>query len=301
MTDAVVTLRAFNRFHTRITGVLAPRYMGSDMTLPEARLLYEIVQRAPVLASSLQTVLGLDAGYASRILRRFEERGWIERGRGEDARQRPISATKRGSDAFAALDRATRSDVEGLMEPLGASQRAGLADALDRSRALLGDPELDLPTYRTFRPGDMGLITARQAILYAESHGWAAPMEALLGEVTSAFLRNFQPGREQCWIAERGEAMAGSIFCCDSGERGAQLRLLYVEPEARGLGIGGELIARCVAFAKDAGYPAIWLWTHSVLAPARRLYAEAGFQIVSTDVHHEFGRPEQGETWELRF
>lgn len=301
MTDAVVTLRTFNRFHTRISGALAPRYMGSEMTLPEARLLYEIVHRAPVVARTLQTVLGLDAGYASRMLRRFEERGWIERGRGEDARHRPISPTKRGRDAFAALDQVTRADVEGLMAPLGEAQRAALADALDRSRALLGDPELALPTYRTFRAGDMGLITARQAILYAESHGWGVSMEALVGEVTAAFVRNFKPGREQCWIAERGEAMAGSVFCCDSGERGAQLRLLYVEPEARGLGIGGELIRRCVTFARDAGYPAIWLWTHSVLTPARRLYAEAGFEIVSTEVHHAFGRPEQGETWELRF
>jgi GNAT superfamily N-acetyltransferase len=168
-------------------------------------------------------------------------------------------------------------------------------------RALLGDGELAAPIVRTFRTGDMGLITARQAILYAESHGWGAPMEALLGEVTAGFLRTFQPGREQCWIAEREGRIAGSIFCVDSGYGRAQLRLLYVEPEARGLHIGETLVRTCVDFARDAGYRSIWLWTHSVLLPARRIYAKAGFTITSTDIHHAFGNPEQGETWELVF
>ena len=154
---------------------------------------------------------------------------------------------------------------------------------------------------RTFRPGDMGAIVARQSVLYAESHGWGVPMEALQLEVTAAFLRDFKPGREQCWVAEVDGRLAGSIFCCDGGDGRAQLRLLYVEPFAHRRGIGESLIRTCIDFARDAGYPAIWLWTHTTLAPARRLYAAAGFTIVSTDIHDLFGRPEQGEIWELAF
>ena len=299
--DAVVALRAFNRFHTRFVGALAPRYMGSDMTLAEARLLYEIIGRAPVLAATLQAVLGLDAGHASRLLRKLEDRGWIMRERGADARCRPVVPTRAGTDAFAALDRATLADIERRLASLDAAGRATLVEALGTIRGLLGDDELAAPVIRTFRTGDMGMIAARQAILYRESHGWGPPMEALVGEVTATFLRDFRPGREQCWVAERDGRMIGSIFCCDPGDGRAQLRLLYVEPEARGLGVGEALVRACVEFARAAGYPAIWLWTHQVLAPARRVYARVGFACVASEIHHAFGVPEMGETWEMRF
>lgn len=296
MAEAVASFRAFNRAHTRVAGVLKPRYMGSDLSLIEARLLYETATRAPVLAAELQAVLDLDPGYASRLLRRFEERGWIVRGRGGDARQRPISLTPEGREAFAALDAATHAETERVLEPLGEAGRAALARALDTARALIaGEP---LPwTIRTFRAGDMGMIAARQSILYA-AYGWGRPMEVLQGEVTTAFLRDFKPGREQCWVAEQGGRMVGSIFLVET-DKGAQLRLLYVEPEARGLGIGEALVRTCVDFARGAGYTRIWLWTHTILTSARRIYAAAGFHIVSTEVHDEFGKPEQGETWEL--
>ncbi len=299
--NAVVALRAFNRFHTSFVGALTPRYLETGMGLAEARLLYEVVRRAPVLASELQTVLGLDAGYASRMLRRFEDQGWVTRGRGADARRRPIEPTPDGRAAFDELDAITRRDVERGLRSLGPVEQVTLVEALGAVRSLLGDPELERPTIRPFRAGDMGLITARQAILYAHSNGWGAPMEALLGDVTATFLRDFKPGREQCWVAERAGRMAGSIFCVDSGDGRAQLRLLYVEPDARGLGIGATLVSTCVDFARAAGYRSIWLWTHTVLENARRLYRTAGFDITSTDVHHSFGKPEQGETWELVF
>ena len=154
-------------------------------------------------------------------------------------------------------------------------------------------------TIRTFRPGDMGLVCSRQAILYDEGYRWGRPMEALLGEITSDFLRNFKEGREQCWIAEVDGVMAGSIFVTDGGDNVAKLRLLYVEPFARGLGVGGDLVAHVVAFAKAAGYDRLQLWTHSILTSARRIYAAVGMEIVSTEVHHAFGTPEQGETWEM--
>lgn len=296
MDQTVASFRAFNRAHTRFAGVLKPHYMGSDLSVVEARLLYEIATRAPVLARELQELLDLDAGYASRLLRRFEERGWIARDRGPDARQRPIVLLPAGREAFESLDSATHADAAAKLADLAPADRATLARALDTARTLIASEALPW-TIRTFRTGDMGMIAARQSILYAD-YGWGAPMEILQGEVTTAFLRDFKPGREQCWVAERDGRMLGSIFLVDSGE-GAQLRLLYVEPEARGLGIGEALVRTCVDFAREAGYARIWLWTHTILTSARKIYAAHGFHIVSVETHDEFGEPVQGEIWEM--
>lgn len=299
--DTIRAVRAFNRFHTRFAGALAPRYMGSEMSLIEARLFYEIVSQEGVLAAELQARLDLDAGYASRILRRFEAEGWIERRRGADARQRPIHVTAAGRAAYESLDAVTRADVAARLAPIGQAGRKALVEALGTAQMLLADSDLPAWTMRGFETGDMGRIVTRQSELYAASHGWGRPMEALMLDITSRFLGNFQPGREQCWIAERGGRMIGSVFVCDSGERGAQLRLLYVEPEARGLGIGEALVETAIGFARDAGYDRIWLWTHSVLESARRIYARCGFERISVTTHDAFGEPEQGEDWELRF
>jgi len=301
MDEAVREVRAFNRFRTRFAGALAPHYMGSSLSLIEARLLYEIAKCDGALASDLRKALDLDAGYASRLLRRFQTEGWIERGRGDDARQRPIHMTADGRSVFAALDDRTRSDVVAQLAPLGAAGRRALVSALGTVRVLLGDEDAPDWSLRDFRVGDMGLITARQSILYGEANGWGRPMEALIGDVTARFLRDYKPGRERCWVAERGGRMAGSIFLCDSGDNAAQLRLLYVEPDARGLGIGETLVRNCIDFAREAGYDRIWLWTHTVLASARRIYAASGFDCIAVETHDEFGEPEQGETWELRF
>jgi GNAT superfamily N-acetyltransferase len=200
---------------------------------------------------------------------------------------------------FDALDNATRDEVERRLQPFDAPARAALVQSLGAARALLGDTTLPAFSLRPFRADDMGAICERQAVLYAESNGWGRPMEALLLDVTAKFLRTFETGREQCWIAERGGRMAGSVFCCDAGDESAQLRLLYVEPDARSLGIGEALVRECIGFARAAGYVRLWLWTHTVLAPARRLYAKAGFRIVREEVHHAFGKPEAGEIWEL--
>ena len=294
---AIVALRAFNRFTTRFAGALDVHYLDSDLSLTEARLLYEIAQREAPLARELQTELGLDAGYVSRILRRFQAKGWIERGRGEDARRRPISLTAAGRNAFAALDARSRASVAPHVERLGAADRETLVAAMAAVTGLLGGG--DAPWHiRTFRTGDLALIASRQSILY-DSYGWNPAMEILQGEITTAFLRDFKPGREQCWVAERAGMMAGAVFVVDAGEDVAQLRLLHVEPWARGLGIGSALVAECVKFARDAGYRKMRLWTHTVLTSARRIYERQGFRIVDTAVHDEFGKPEQGEIWEL--
>lgn len=297
MDDAVAALRAFTRFYTRFAGALDAHYMASDLSLAEARLLYEIANRPEPLAAELQAELGLDAGYVSRILRRFQAKGWIARGRGADARARPISLTAEGRRVFDALDARTRAEVAGRIERLGGGERATLIEALAAARALLSGAEAPWHI-RTFRTGDLAAIAARQSILY-EPYGWKRPMEILQGEITTAFLRDFKPGREQCWIAERAGMMAGAVLLVDAGGDVGQLRLLHVEPWARGLGIGGALVAECVNFARDAGYDRIRLWTHTILQSARRIYEAAGFRIIETAIHHEFGEPVQGETWEL--
>jgi DNA-binding MarR family transcriptional regulator/N-acetylglutamate synthase-like GNAT family acetyltransferase len=297
MDDAVAAVRAFNRFHTRFVGALDAHYLDTDLSLAEARLLYEVATRAAPLASELQAELGLDAGYTSRILRRFEERGWIERGRGEDARRRPINLTSAGREAFASLDARSRDGVAARLEALPPANRATLIAALDAVTGLLSGQ--DAPwSIRHFRIGDLHLLASRQSVIY-QDYGWGRPMEVLQGEVVTAFLKNFREGREQCWIAERAGAMAGSVFLAEVGEDVGQLRMLYVEPWARGLGIGQALVAECVGFARSAGYGKVRLWTHTVLESARRIYRAAGFELVATETHHEFGKPEQGETWEL--
>jgi DNA-binding MarR family transcriptional regulator/GNAT superfamily N-acetyltransferase len=297
MDEAVAALRAFTRFYTRSVGALGAHYLGSDLTLTEARLLYEIAKGEAPLAAALQAELGLDAGYVSRMLRRFQARGWIERGRGEDRRRRPISLTPAGRAAFEALDARTRADVAGRIAALGAADRETLVAALGAVTSLLGGGEAPWHI-RTFRTGDLFTIAARQSILY-EPYGWKRPMEILQGEVTTAFLRDYRPGREQCWVAERAGMMAGAVMLVDAGSNVGQLRLLHVEPWARGLGIGGALVGACVEFAREAGYDRMRLWTHTILTSARRIYEAAGFAIVETAVHDEFGAPVQGETWEL--
>lgn len=295
--DTVSALRRFNRFFSQRTGLLEPHYQGSPLSLIEARILYEIANDQPVLAKAIMAKLGLDRGYLSRIVTRFERDGWIERDRGNDARQRPIRLTGRGQSTFDAIDKKTRASTRGMIEGLSPNQRRTLIASLAAAEQMLGGRELPDVKIRTFRTGDMGQITARQSTLYSENYGWGVGMEALIGEITSAFLRNFQPGREQCWIAEQGGRMVGSVFLVAESAETARLRLLYVEVEARGLGIGRKLVDECIAFARAAGYRELVLWTHTVLASARKIYAGAGFEIVSVETHDEFGKPAQGESW----
>jgi len=297
MDHAIAALRAFNRFYTRFAGALDAHYLDSELSLAEARLLYEIASRKAPLAAELQAELGLDAGYASRLLRRFQAKGWIDRGRGEDGRRRPISLTAAGRARFDALDARTRAEVAGRIGNLSDGDRDTLVEALGTATALLSGKEAPWHI-RTFRTGDLALIASRQSILY-EPYGWGRPMEILQGEVTTAFLRDFKPGREQCWVGERAGAMAGAVLIVDAGDNVGQLRLLHVEPWARGLGIGGALVAECVKFARGAGYGRMRLWTHTILTSARRIYEAEGFRIVETAMHDEFGEPVQGETWEL--
>lgn len=296
----VTAMRRFNRFYTQTIGALDARFLGTEASLPEARLLFEIATREPVMASVLQDALGMDAGYLSRLVARFEQRGWIVRvRRDDDARARDLRLTDKGRAAFAIVDQRQRGAVADLLGMVEGQARRDLIEALTRARLLL-DPSSGGPfVIRAFRTGEPALIAARQSLLYAESHGWGRELEVIESEVTAAFLRGFDPAREQCWVAEIDGVMAGAVFVTDEGDGVARLRLLHVEPFARRRGIGDALVARCVGFAREAGYRALVLWTHTVLEAARRLYAAHGFVCVETAMHERFGMPLQGETWRL--
>ena len=298
MEDAIDAVRQFNRFYTRRVGALNARFLGTDLSLPEARLLFEIVHSDRPVASDLQKRLGMDAGYLSRVLRRFETRGWIQREAGEDdGRRRLISLTPQGREISELIDARQRAEVADMLANLAPMQQADVVAALGSTRALLGEPHGKDYSIRTFRAGDLGLLSARQAQFYLENYGWDRGLELNIMDAATNFLRNFREGRDQGWIAEVNGAMAGSILVTDEGDGLSRLRLLYVEAMARGRGIGDALVATCIDFARAAGYRAMTLWTHTVLTSARRIYAAHGFEIVATEVHYEFGKPEQGETW----
>ena len=236
------------------------------------------------------------------MIARFETRGWIRRGRAQaDARARPIGLTPAGRDAFSLIDQRQQAAVAQDLERLGPVERKDLVDALTRARLLLDPQAAGDFKIRPFQTGDASFVAVRQSLLYAASHGWGRGLETLEAETTAAFLRNFKPGQEQCWIAEIDSVMAGAVFLTDEGNGAARLRLLHVEPFAQRRGIGDALVRACLGFARESGYAEVILWTHTVLDAARRIYARHGFECISTDVHHEFGEPVQGESWRVRF
>lgn len=296
---ATAALRRFNRFYTRFAGVLGPGYMGSALSLIEARILYEIATGQPIVSKRIVETLSIDPGYLSRILRRFAQQGWIARTRGADAREHPIRLTAAGEALFSDLDRTTAASTSATLAHLSRDEQAGLAERLAWIEARLAGTPLPPPTVRLWRPGDMGLITAQQAVYYRHAYGWGDAMEVLVGEITSRFVRDFQAGREQCWVAERHGELLGSVFLVAESDSVARLRLLYVDAAARGHGLGRDLVGRCIAFARGAGYAELVLWTHTVLAPARAIYADLGFVIEKVETHDEFGKPEQSEHWRL--
>lgn len=300
MDTAIEAIRTFNRFFTRHVGAIDARFLDTDANLAEARLLFEIARHEPVAANTLRAELDVDRGYLSRMIARFEDRGWIMRGRLEgDARTRPIRLTEKGRAAFDQIDQRQRSAVAHDLNRLSAVEQDDLVQALTKARLLL-NPDASLEfIIRPARTGEVSQVAARQSILYAASHGWGHELETLEAETTAAFLRCFTPGQEQCWVADLAGVMAGAVFLTNEGNGLARLRLLHVEPFARRRGIGDALVSACVEFARNNGYDQITLWTHTVLDAARRIYARHGFECVATEVHHEFGEPVQGETWRL--
>ncbi len=296
------TVRRFNRFYTRRIGILDDGLLQSPYSLTEARLLYELANRERPTASAIARDLGLDQGYLSRILARFERDGLIARtASATDARQSHLSLTAAGHAAFVPLDQAAEAAVGAMLARLGEADQQTLLAAMAKIEALLGEAaEPAVPfILRAPRPGDYGWIVHRQGTLYAAEYGWDATFEALVAEIVAAFIRNFDPRREGCWLVERAGEVVGSVFLVRESDRVGKLRLLYVEPEARGLGIGRCLVAECIAAARRASFRTLTLWTNDVLTSARRIYEAAGFRLVEEEKHRSFGKDLVGQFWEL--
>jgi DNA-binding MarR family transcriptional regulator/GNAT superfamily N-acetyltransferase len=302
---SVAGVRRFNRFYTRQIGVLDEGHLHSPLSLVEVRILYELAHTESPTAGALGRDLRIDPGYLSRLLRRFESQGLIERAPSPDDRRRSIlRLTPRGQATFDELNARANAEVAALLQPLDDASQRRLLEAMGSIESLLGDgPEPAVPyVLRPRRAGDMGWIVHRQAVLYAQEYGWNEEYEALISRIGADFIEQCDPEREQCWIAERDGAVVGSVFVVKHPERQgvAKLRLLYVEPTARGLGIGRRLVAECTRFARQAGYHTLTLWTNSVLTSARRIYEAEGYRLVSEQPHRSFGKDLVSQTWELR-
>jgi DNA-binding MarR family transcriptional regulator/GNAT superfamily N-acetyltransferase len=300
--DAVAAVRRFSRFYTRQLGLLGEGLLKSHFSLTEGRVLYELAHRDPLTATELCRDLGVDAGYLSRILKAFDQRGLILRTASpSDGRQTLLTLTQAGRSAFEPLDRASQQDVQAMIGDLAPEETAALVRGMRTVEHLLGAHKASAApiVLRRHRLGDLGWIARRQAILYAREYGWDETYEALAAEILAGFVKNHDSGSERSWVAERDGEVVGSVFVMRGSETVAKLRLLYVEPAARGLGLGRKLVDACIDFAREAGYRKLTLWTNDVLVPARRIYQHAGFTCVRAEPHHSFGEDLIGETWDL--
>ena len=301
--ERVAGVRRFNRFYTQKIGVLHEGLLGSPFSLAEGRVLYEVAHRDKPTAAQLSRDLGVDAGYLSRILGGFKGRGLIERVSSDaDGRQSLLSLTARGRDAFAPLNARSRKEIGAMLGRLSVADQRRLVEAMRVIEGLLGAPPTPKVPYllRPHQPGDMGWVVHRHGALYAQEYGWDEQFEALVARVVWKFIEHYDPKRERCWIAERAGENVGSVFLVKQSRTVAKLRLLLVDPKARGLGVGARLVDECVRFARQAGYRKITLWTNSVLLAARRIYERAGFRLVRKERHHSFGHDLVGETWDLK-
>jgi DNA-binding MarR family transcriptional regulator/GNAT superfamily N-acetyltransferase len=298
--DRIAAFRRFNRFYTRRIGALREGLSQSRFSLTEARVLYELVNRRDPTASEIGSALELDPGYLSRILQRFERDGLLVRAQSDtDRRQQCLTLTQAGRDAFAPLDTAARAEVAALLAGLPDPAQEELVASMGRISVLLGEPDRRPWSHRPPQPGDIGWVVARHGALYAEEYNFDHRFEALVAHVAGDFLTQNDPRRERCWIAERDGVRLGSVFLVRKTDDVAKLRLLLVEPAARGLGIGKRLVAECIDFARAAGYREMTLWTNDILLAARGIYKAAGFRLVASVPHSDFGPPMVGEDWQL--
>jgi DNA-binding MarR family transcriptional regulator/GNAT superfamily N-acetyltransferase len=300
-------VRRFNRFYTRQIGVLRKTFLDSPYSLAEARVLYEIASRRAPTASDIARALDLDAGYLSRLLQKFERRGLIQRTASRrDARQSHLSLSPRGRRAYAPLERRSQRDAAKMLKRLPPAERSRLIAAMHTIQGLLdNDPPPPRPAeskgyiLRAPVPGDFGWIVRRHAEIYAQEYGWTEPFEGLCAQIVADFANDYDPKRERCWIAEIDGDPAGCVFLVKDSEKVARVRLLLVDPKARGLGLGARLVDECVRFARRAGYKKITLWTHSILTAARHVYQKAGFRLTGTERHKSWGRPVTSEFYDL--
>jgi DNA-binding MarR family transcriptional regulator/GNAT superfamily N-acetyltransferase len=302
--EAISAIRKFNRFYTKQIGALDSGFLDSPYSLTEVRILYELANGSSSTPTALARNLALDLGYVSRIISSFTKNGLVVKKRSTlDARETHIALSTKGRALFRNLDRRQQQQVEKMLEPVTPESRGILLGSLESVETILGarqSSDADTITLRHHRPGDMGWIIHRQAVLYHQEYGWNEEYEAIVAEILARFIRKFDPKYERSWIAERNGQTAGSIFCVRRSPTTAQLRLLYVEPSARGLGLGTTLVRECVDFARARGYRRIVLWTQSILHSARRIYEAAGFRLVEEEHHSSFGKDNLvAQTWEL--
>jgi DNA-binding MarR family transcriptional regulator/GNAT superfamily N-acetyltransferase len=296
-TEAV---RAFNRFYTRRIGVVQEGYLQSRFSLTEARVLYELAHAEGLTATQIGTTLDLDAGYLSRMLRSFEQDGLLTRGPAEaDKRQTILTLTAAGRAAFAPLDLRSRREIGAMLSALPEPAQEAVVGGMHAITRLLSENPRPDWIVRPPAPGDIGWVVERHGALYASEFGFNARFEALVAQVAGAFLHEHDPSRERAWIAERDGVRIGSVFLVRKTDDIGKLRLLLVEPSARGLGVGKRLVAECVAFARQAGYRRVTLWTNDILLAARNIYRASGFRLVSSAPHSDFGPPMVGEDWEV--
>ncbi len=299
----VASVRRFTRLYTQRMGVLQRQLLGSPFSLSEGRVLYELAQRERSSAAELGRALGLDAGYLSRILRGFESRGLLRKQRSEeDGRLSHLALTRKGQQAFAALDARSTEEVAALLAQLAAADRARLVAAMGAVEALLQPPVQGRAAYvlRPPLPGELGWVVQRHGALYAQEYGWDERFEALVARIVADFGEQHDPRRERCWIAELDGAPVGSVFLVRKSETVAKLRLLLVEPGARGHGLGARLVEECIRYARQVGYRKLTLWTNDVLVAARRIYEAAGFTLVASEPHESWGKKLVSQTWELK-
>ena len=300
----VAAVRGFNRFYTSQIGILDRGYLHSPFSLAEARVLYELANRdEKPTATDLSRDLRIDAGYLSRMLRGFGKRGLVKQETSpNDGRRSHLSLTAKGRKSFAQLDRRSNNEVRALVHQLPAARRRHVVDSMRAIQTAFGQeprPDKTPLTIRTHRPGDMGWVIHRHGALYWQEYGWDERFEALVARICADFIDHFDPKRERCWVAERGSEILGSIFCVQKSKTVAKLRLLLVEPSARGLGVGSRLVDECIAFARAKGYRKVTLWTQNNLHAARRIYERAGFTLTSEEKHFSFGKHLVAQNWEL--
>jgi DNA-binding MarR family transcriptional regulator/GNAT superfamily N-acetyltransferase len=299
----IAAVRQFNRFYTRQIGVLTENFLGSKFSLAEGRVLYELKHRDRPTAAVVGTELGLDPGYLSRILRTFKKSRLIQTRRSpKDARATLLSLSARGRNAIATLDARANKEVASRLQSVPETERQRLVAAMGMIEQILAPSSAQNEPYilRPHRVGDMGWVAHRQGLLYAQEYGWDEQFEALAAKIVAEFIENYDAKRERCWIAERNGEIVGSVFLVKHSKTIAQLRLLLVEPSARGLGIGSRLVGECIRFAGQAGYKKITLWTQSNLTAARNIYKRTGFRLVAKKPHHSFGHDLVAETWDLK-
>jgi DNA-binding MarR family transcriptional regulator len=297
-------VRSFNRFYTRRIGVLRDGLLKSRFSLTEVRVLYELAHREQPTATDLCRDLGLDPGYLSRILSKLEKRGLVSKSASQsDGRQSLLALTARGRKTFATLDARQSAEVAAMLWPLPPAGQSSLVRAMHTIKTMLGaQPEPRTPyILRSHQPGDMGWVVHRHGVLYAQEYGYDEHFEALVAEIVANFIQHFDARHERCWIAEKDGEIVGSVFVVKKSKIVAKLRLLLVEPSARGLGIGKRLVDECLRFARQAGYKKMVLWTQSELPAARHIYQQAGFSLVQENAHRDWGRDDLvSQIWELK-